>query len=102
MVCLHRNIEITDDEDDATAMEKIDKIIKTNFTGLVHVTRKAFHLMEKSNDYGMIINNGSICASGVPRNGFNPNVYVGTKVEYLRMFEVWFHGVFSARGSSYY
>jgi short-subunit dehydrogenase len=65
-------------------MDKIDKIIKTNFTGLVHVTRKAFHLMEKSNDSGMIINIGSIFSHGVPWSDLNINVYAGTKVKIMK------------------
>jgi NAD(P)-dependent dehydrogenase (short-subunit alcohol dehydrogenase family) len=102
MVCVHRNLEITDDEDDVTTMDKIEGVIKTNFTGLVHVTRKAFHLMEKSNDFGMIINIGSVCASGVPRNGGSFNVYAGSKVKKMRRFETKFHKVFSACSSSHH
>jgi short-subunit dehydrogenase len=65
-------------------MDKFEEIIQTNFTGLVQVTRKAFHLMQKSNDYGMIINIGSVYSHGVPWIDFNANVYAGTKVQNMR------------------
>jgi NADP-dependent 3-hydroxy acid dehydrogenase YdfG len=55
-------------------MDKMEKVVQTNFTGLIHVTRKAFHLMEKSNDYEMIINIGSVCAGGVPKYGIRKKV----------------------------
>jgi short-subunit dehydrogenase len=75
-----RDVEITDNEDDITAMDKIEEVIQTNFTGLVHMTRKAFHLMEKSNDYGIIVNIGSVAGHGVPVMDMKFNVYPGTKV----------------------
>jgi len=86
-----RDVEILDDEDDAKALEKIEEVIQTNFTGLVHCTRKAFHLMEKSGDYGIIINIGSIAGHVIPGMEFKFNVYPGTKhavratTEVLRM-----------------
>jgi short-subunit dehydrogenase len=75
-----RDVEITDNEDDATAMDKIEQVIQTNFTGLVHMTRKAFHLMEKSNDYGIIVNIGSVAGHIVPFMDIKLNVYAGSKV----------------------
>lgn len=60
-------------------MEKIEKTIQTNFTGLIHCVRKSFRLIEKSDDYGMIINMGSIGGHTVPVIDMNFNVYVGTK-----------------------
>lgn len=42
---------LDEDSEDAT-----NKIINTNFTGLVHCTREAFKLIKKSEDYGIIIN----------------------------------------------
>lgn len=75
----NRDIEIIDDTDDREAIEKMDQVIRTNFTGLVHCTRKAFRLMEKSNDYGIIINIGSIASHTVPWMDFKFNVYAGTK-----------------------
>jgi NADP-dependent 3-hydroxy acid dehydrogenase YdfG len=61
-------------------MEKIEEVIQTNLTGLIHVTRKAFHLMEKSNDFGIIVNIGTIFGHGVPITDINLNIYPGTKV----------------------
>lgn len=60
-------------------MEKIEQVIQTNFTGLVHCTRKAFRLIEKSDDYGIIINIGSTLGHTVPAVDFKFNVYAGTK-----------------------
>lgn len=75
-----RDFDIFDNEDDLKALEKIEQVIQTNFTGLVHCTRKAFHLIEKSNDYGIIINIGSIAGHGVSSSlDFKFNVYPGTK-----------------------
>jgi short-subunit dehydrogenase len=44
------------------------------------MTRKAFHLMEKSNDYGIIVNIGSVAGHKVPVIDMKFNVYSGTKV----------------------
>lgn len=60
-------------------MQRVEEVVQTNFTGLVHCTRKAFHLMEKSNDYGIIINIGSVAGHGIPSLDFKFNVYPGTK-----------------------
>lgn len=56
-------------------------IINTNFTGLVQVTRQAFRLIKKSNDYGMIVNINSIAGHIVPyiKEGQSSNVYFGSK-----------------------
>lgn len=62
-------------------MDKIEEVIQTNLTGLIYVTRKAFHLMDKSGDYGIIINIGSVAGHGVPIMDFKFNVYPGTKVK---------------------
>ncbi len=61
--------------------EKINSIVGTNYTGLVHVTRSAFRLINKSNDYGMIVNINSIAGHIVPfiKEGQTSNVYFGTK-----------------------
>lgn len=47
----------------------------------MHVTRSAFRLMNKSNDYGMIVNINSISGHIVPfmKEGQSSNVYNGTK-----------------------
>jgi NADP-dependent 3-hydroxy acid dehydrogenase YdfG len=78
-----RYAEITDSGDDATAMEKMEQVIQTNFTGMIHVTRKTFPLMNKSDDHGMIINISSVTGHSVPAYGFKFNVYPGTKVREL-------------------
>jgi NAD(P)-dependent dehydrogenase (short-subunit alcohol dehydrogenase family) len=56
MMCDYRDALITDVQKDDSAMDKIEEVVNTNFLGLVHVTRKAYRLMEASNDYGIIIN----------------------------------------------
>lgn len=76
---LFRDVEIFDDQDDSVALEKIEQVIQTNFTGLVHCTRKAFRLIEKTNDYGLIVNIGSIAGHFIPPINFKFNVYPGTK-----------------------
>lgn len=67
--------ELIDDDDD------YDNVISTNFNGLVHITRYVFPLMAKSNDFGMIINIGSVAGYSVPfQEGQTvTNVYHGTK-----------------------
>lgn len=74
-----RDVEILDSSDDTEAMEKLEQVIQTNYTGLVHCSRKAFHLMEKTDDYGIIISIGSIASHIVPVMDFKLNVYPGTK-----------------------
>lgn len=74
-----RNVNILDEGDDEEALEKIEEVIQTNFTGLVHCTRKAFHLMDKSGDYGIIINIGSVVGHIIPLMDLSHNVYPGTK-----------------------
>lgn len=59
-------------------------IINTNFTGLVHVTRHAYLLMKKSDDFCKIINICSITGHNVMSfmnnfEGQEANVYHGTK-----------------------
>lgn len=72
-------LDILEGSDDLKAMQSFEQIIQLNFTGLVHFTRKAFHLIEKSEDYGIIINIGSIVGHAVPNSGPGMNVYPGTK-----------------------
>lgn len=50
--------DILDPSDERT--EQLNEVININFTGLVHTTRQAFKLMKAADDYGMIINVGSI------------------------------------------
>lgn len=82
------NIKILTDDD---VSGKINDIINTNFTGLVHVTRAAYPLMKKSNDYGMIINVNSNAGHKVPFPS-NPdksnNVYHGSKFAVTATSEV--------------
>lgn len=51
--------------DDDNADKIILNTINTNFLGLVRVSRKAYKLMKKSDDYGIIINIGSIAGHQV-------------------------------------
>lgn len=73
-----RKLEILDNKDDLEAIGEIEETIQTNLTGLIHCTRKGFRLIEKSGDYGMIINTGSSTGHVVP-NVPDLNVYPGTK-----------------------
>ncbi|CAG9800076.1 unnamed protein product [Chironomus riparius] len=65
------------DDDDKTD-EIISSTINTNFLGLVRVSRKAYKLMKKSEDYGIIINIGSIAGHSASFD-YIINVYPGTK-----------------------
>ena len=83
-----RNIKILTDED---VSDKINEIIGTNFSGLVHVTREAYKLMKKSNDYGMIINVNSNAGHKIPfpmNPNVSHNVYHGTKFAVTATSEV--------------
>jgi len=86
-----RNIKILSDED---VSGKINEIINTNFSGLVHVTREAYQLMKKSNDYGMIININSNAGHKVPfpiNPNISHNVYHGSKFAVTATSEVLRH-----------
>ncbi|XP_070498043.1 farnesol dehydrogenase-like [Chironomus tepperi] len=67
--------------ENSDADKQFADIINTNFTGLVHVTRHAYLLMKKSEDYSMIININSVAGHRVPffSEGQESNVYHGTK-----------------------
>ncbi|KAL7048551.1 hypothetical protein ACKWTF_003386 [Chironomus riparius] len=58
--------------------EIISSTINTNFLGQVRVARKAYKLMKKSDDYGIIINIGSVTGHNASLD-FLVNVYPGTK-----------------------
>jgi NADP+-dependent farnesol dehydrogenase len=76
------NAAILEKEPTEQLDEKFDQIINTNFAGLVYVTRYAYPLMLKSDDYGMIVNINSIAGHIVPfpkSEEQNANVYHGTK-----------------------
>jgi NADP+-dependent farnesol dehydrogenase len=70
-------------------VEKINTVINTNFTGLVHCAREAVRLIKKSEDYGMVININSILGHVNP---FTPtatlNVYAPTKFAVTAVSEV--------------
>lgn len=83
-----RNIKILSDDD---VSEQIEDVIKTNFNGLVHVTRAAFRLMKKSNDYGYICNINSNLGHRIPfpfDKNMSHNVYQGTKFAVTATSEV--------------
>lgn len=77
-----RNVDIleNDDDDDMRALKMMEEVIQTNFTGLVHVTRKGYRLMEKSGDYGIIINIGSIAGFAIPKLDFKFNVIMNNQM----------------------
>lgn len=56
--------KILDPSDEIT--DRINKLIDTNFKGLVHCAREGVRLIKKSDDYGMIINVSSIMDSVIP------------------------------------
>lgn len=83
-----KNIKILTDED---VTDKINEIINTNFSGLVHVTREAFQLMKKSNDYGLIVNINSNAGHKISfpmSTNMSHNVYHGTKFAVTATSEV--------------
>ncbi|CAO1333025.1 unnamed protein product [Diamesa tonsa] len=74
---VERNVQILDEGDEAG--NKLNEVIKTNFTGLVHCTREGFRLIKKSDDYGFIININSILGHINPFMRFSMNMYPATK-----------------------
>lgn len=81
------SVKILDESDDVT--EKLVKTIDTNFTGLVHCTRRALTLLKKSDDYGMIINICDICGHSLPYlEEESMNVYAPTKYALTAFTEV--------------
>lgn len=83
-----RNIKILSDDD---VGEQIEEVIKTNFNGLVHVTREAYRLMKKSNDYGYICNINSNLGHKIPfpfDKNMSHNVYQGSKFAVTATTEV--------------
>lgn len=65
------------DEGDKAA-EKMDAVIDINLKGVVHCARAGYHLIKKSDDYGIIINVNSIAGHYVPDLP-GMNVYAATK-----------------------
>jgi NADP+-dependent farnesol dehydrogenase len=70
------NLSVLSDQSDAAA--KINNTIDVNFTAAVHVTREAFRLIRKSEDYGMIVNVASLFGHIIPFPIVG-NVYAATK-----------------------
>lgn len=71
-----RSTNLLDTSDDAT--EKIITCVNVNFLGAVHCAREALRIMQKSNDFGMIVNTCSV--AGIV-NIYPPiaNIYGPTK-----------------------
>lgn len=60
--------------------EQLQQVIQTNFTGLINTTRESYRLMQKSDDFGLIVNISSLSGHIVPfMETFPLNVYPGTK-----------------------
>lgn len=77
-------VKVLDPSDDAT--EKLNSVIETNFTGLVHFTRFGVRLMKKSQDYGLVINIGSVLDSIIPVQSYS--IYPATKFAVRAFSEV--------------
>ena len=79
---------LTDEESSADSLQSI---INTNFTGLVLCTKAAYKLIDKTQDYGHIVNINSILGHSVPSISSNEvmtNVYAGTKYAVTATTEV--------------
>ena len=74
---MNRKAEILDN--DEQSLINMNKVIDTNFRGLLMCTRKAYQLISKSNDYGLIININSVAGHLIPHVPFSMNVYCSTK-----------------------
>lgn len=72
-----KNLNILDPGE--SSFLKLNETIDTNFRGLVQCTREAYNLMDKSDEFGLIINISSIAAHSVPFMTFSSNVYSATK-----------------------
>lgn len=68
--------KVLDTSDERT--DQLNKLIDTNLTGLIHCTREGVKLIRKSDDYGMVLNVGSILDASIPFP--NPSsIYPATK-----------------------
>lgn len=74
--------------DEADVSDKINSVINTNFTGLVHCAREGVRLIKKNDDYGMIININSIAGHTVPFRSNSLNVYSPSKYAVTAVSEV--------------
>lgn len=70
------NGSILDPGDDA--MDELNAVINTNFTGAVQCSREAIRLIEKSCDHGLVININSLAGNYVPF-GMGVNLYSPSK-----------------------
>jgi NADP+-dependent farnesol dehydrogenase len=55
-----------DNVEDENIDKKLVSVMETNVNGILYCSRQAYHLMKKSNDYGMIINISSIVGRTLP------------------------------------
>lgn len=79
-------------------MEQLSVVMNTNFTGAVQCSREGVRLMEKSSDYGLVININSVCGNYVPF-GLGLNVYSSAK-HALRAFTDTLRHELVTKGSS--
>ena len=73
---LHK-MSVLDESDEAT--KRLNSVIDTNLTGVVHCTREGIRIMRKSNEHGIIINVGSIAGHSVYAGLHISNIYSPTK-----------------------
>lgn len=78
-------MQILDDED---VTDKLNSVMNTNVMGLVNATRAAVRLIKKSNDYGMVINVGSIGGHTVFFRPNSLNLYAPSKFAVTAISEV--------------
>lgn len=82
---LHK-MSVFDESEDAA--EKLNSVINTNFTGVVHTTREGVRLMRKSDDFGIIINVNSIAGHSVYAGLHISNLYSPTKYALTAFSEI--------------
>jgi NADP+-dependent farnesol dehydrogenase len=74
--------------DEADVTDKLNSVINTNVTGLVHCTREGVRLMKKTDEHGMVVNIGSIVGHSVPFRPNSLNIYAPTKYAVTAISEV--------------
>lgn len=90
------NGSILDPGDDA--MEQLSSVLNTNFTGAVQCSREGVRLIEKSCDYGLVVNINSIAGNYVPF-GMGSNVYAASKHALRAFTEVLRHELVAKQNS---
>lgn len=80
------------------AMEQLTSVINTNFTGAVQCSREAIRLIEKSCDYGLVVNINSIAGNYVPFQ-MGSNVYAASKHALRAFTEVLRHELVAKKNS---